>query len=113
MARIWFVVFFGKAGERGEHAHESPAVMTTPLILLSFFAMTAGLLALNYGPSYEGFGTFLYYLHPEPYHFNLPMALLSILLAGAGLLFGWSLYLRGTPSPAALRQRFANVHTLL
>jgi len=41
MARLIFLVLFGKA--RSEmHAHESPATMTVPLIVLSFFAALAG-----------------------------------------------------------------------
>jgi NADH-quinone oxidoreductase subunit L len=39
--RLFFVVFMGKAKE-GSHAHESPKVMTIPLILLAALSITAG-----------------------------------------------------------------------
>lgn len=43
MFRLLFVVFFGKArSDHAEHAHESPLVMTIPLLLLSIPAVGAG-----------------------------------------------------------------------
>ncbi|HEY3375780.1 MAG TPA: NADH-quinone oxidoreductase subunit L [Candidatus Aquicultor sp.] len=42
--RMVFIVFFGMPrSHHVEHAHESPAVMSWPLIVLAFFALTAGL----------------------------------------------------------------------
>ncbi len=43
MFRLWVVTFFGKArGHGAEHAHESPAVMTLPLVLLAIPSVIAG-----------------------------------------------------------------------
>ncbi|SFI17381.1 NADH-quinone oxidoreductase subunit L [Planctomicrobium piriforme] len=44
MFRMWFMTFFGepKDAEIFEHAHESPRVMTLPLFVLAFFAITVG-----------------------------------------------------------------------
>lgn len=41
MFRMWFMTFFGEPKDHHvhEHAHESPRVMTVPLLVLSFFAM--------------------------------------------------------------------------
>lgn len=41
MFRLWFMTFLGKPRDehRYEHAHESPKVMTYPLLVLSFFAI--------------------------------------------------------------------------
>src|SRR5262249_52722773 len=41
MFRLWFLTFSGKPRDEHvhEHAHESPAVMTVPLILLAIFSV--------------------------------------------------------------------------
>ncbi len=42
MFRLWFLTFTGKPRDEHvfEHAHESPYVMTVPLIILAFFSVT-------------------------------------------------------------------------
>ena len=50
MHRLLFLVFFGEfRGDRRtfDHIHESPAVMTIPLYVLSFFSIFAGFIALS------------------------------------------------------------------
>jgi proton-translocating NADH-quinone oxidoreductase chain L len=44
MFRLWFMTFAGKPRDhhRYDHAHESPRVMTVPLIILAVFAVCAG-----------------------------------------------------------------------
>jgi NADH-quinone oxidoreductase subunit L len=44
MFRLWFMTFAGKPRDhhRYDHAHESPLVMTVPLIILAVFATIAG-----------------------------------------------------------------------
>lgn len=43
MGRLWWTAFFGRArGEGAEHAHESPVVMTLPLVLLAIGSVLAG-----------------------------------------------------------------------
>ena len=52
MARQVSMVFFGKARhEAADHAHESPRIMTIPLIILAFFAVVIGLANL---PNFNG-----------------------------------------------------------
>lgn len=44
MFRMWFGVFSGKPRSHdAEEAHESPRSMTTPLVILAFFALVSGL----------------------------------------------------------------------
>ena len=47
MFRLWYMTFAGKPRDhhRYDHAHESPRVMTGPLVLLAVFAMCARLVA--------------------------------------------------------------------
>ena len=46
--RLFFVVFFGKEkSEHASHAHESPAVMTWPLMVLAVFSVIGGLIGIR------------------------------------------------------------------
>src|SRR6516164_2772175 len=46
--RLFFVVFFGKEkSEIASHAHESPAVMTWPLIVLAVFSVIGGVIGIQ------------------------------------------------------------------
>ncbi len=49
VGRMMQLVFFGKPRhEAAEHAHESPPLMTRPLIVLAFLTITGGLLNLPF-----------------------------------------------------------------
>jgi NADH-quinone oxidoreductase subunit L len=51
MFRLWYMTFAGKPRDhhRYDHAHESPRVMTAPLVVLAFFAICSGW-TLRYAP---------------------------------------------------------------
>ena len=113
MARILFVVFFGRLKEENTHAHESPLVMAVPLIALAFFALTVGFLALNWSEGYQGFGTYLFNNEPEPFHINVGLTIISVLVALAGFAAGWAAYHRGIISHQRLAHRFAPAYRLV
>ncbi len=47
MTRLWLTVFFGRArSDHADHAHESPAVMTGPLVILAALSIAGGFVAL-------------------------------------------------------------------
>lgn len=76
MFRLLAVVFLGSArSESAGHAHESPAVMTVPLVLLAIPAWAAG-----YGPVAR---LFFHLEEPEHPPGVLHVALLAVFLAGA------------------------------
>jgi NADH:ubiquinone oxidoreductase subunit 5 (subunit L)/multisubunit Na+/H+ antiporter MnhA subunit len=52
MFRLWFMTFAGEPRDhhRYDHAHESPHVMTGPLVLLALFAVCAGWHFPSWGP---------------------------------------------------------------
>jgi NADH-quinone oxidoreductase subunit L len=60
MFRLFYLVFFGEERVTGLHPHESPKVMTVPLMILAFFSVFGGFLNV---PSLFGgeskFGSFL------------------------------------------------------
>ena len=110
MTRQYIYVFFGSANrpavhqdfkheepaaiEHGHHApHESPAVMTVPLIILSFFAVLLGFIGAPFWPWIESF------LEGGHAAFRLaalteavPLLLVSTLIVVAGIGAAWMLY---------------------
>ncbi|HEY3079099.1 MAG TPA: NADH-quinone oxidoreductase subunit L [Chloroflexota bacterium] len=76
--------------ERGpQHAHESPPVMTVPLIVLAVLAFGAGFVGL---PTLGNpFATFLTG-HPQEGAINLPLALGTTLLALLAIGMAWLMY---------------------
>ena len=111
MARIVLVVFFGPPKIENESAHESPLVMTLPLILLAFFAATVGFLAFNYTNDYPGFGGFLEG-HGE-FKLTIWLTVASLALAVGGVTLGWMTYGGGTISHRRLAERYAWIHKLV
>jgi NADH-quinone oxidoreductase subunit L len=97
--RMIYMTFFGEY--RGEgRPHESPRVMTLPLMILGFFAVTSGWFAF----ATNGFGNFVFYgeaLSRSPAEpFFVPGDLALVALSVAMAVGGWALahvvYLRRT-----------------
>jgi len=60
MFRLWFLTFAGSPRtDVAKHAHESPAVMTGPLLILGLLAVVGGALLLRFPPAAVGLSTFL------------------------------------------------------
>src|SRR5438132_1508264 len=92
--RLWFMTFHGEY--RGhDHPHESPRVMTAPLIILAGFTLASGLLAYPMG----GFGNLIFSGAPAA---GLPLVGIPVqdyLLEGVsmgvavlGLALAWAVY---------------------
>jgi NADH-quinone oxidoreductase subunit L len=74
--------------EHGSHdPHESPWTMTLPLIILAIFAVLAGFVNT---PFYHGLSSFL--LPGEAGAFDPTVMIIAIIVALAGIGFGWALY---------------------
>jgi len=91
MTRQMSYVFFGNWRGHG-HAHESPRVMTTPLAILAFFAVTLGVIGT---PAWPWFRAFLESratasIEAEPGVMALMLTSSVIVLVGLGL--GWAVY---------------------
>jgi NADH-quinone oxidoreductase subunit L len=102
MSRQVFLVFFGKPRSvAAGHAHESPPIITIPLIILAILAATGGLLNL------PGIHTFTHWLEHtfEFIHageFVLWVAALSTVIALLGITLGWWIYMRRYPATQEL-----------
>jgi NADH-quinone oxidoreductase subunit L len=108
MFRLFFVAFLGEArNEKAKHAHESPAVMTLPLVVLAVFAVIGGYIGItnNYGSQFAAEHASLSISEQamHPFHDIFPMAC-GIGAVVVGLFLAFSLY-RNTatdPLPAKL-----------
>ena len=91
MARLFFLVFTGQSrAESSEagHAHESPLVMTLPMILLAIFSIGAGFFNI---PGSDRLAAWLTREAPE-HHASVLVMVLSNVFALAGILLGWLMY---------------------
>jgi NADH-quinone oxidoreductase subunit L len=127
------LTFFGQPRTRAaEHAHESHWTMTTPLIILAVFALTAGFVGVKpdfpvlgpilrggeaHGTAFEAFvgPTIEHVIELEVPAFSVTPVLASILVALGGLFVGWLVYGRkplaaGQPDPLT---RLGGLHTFL
>ncbi len=96
MTRQVLMIFFGSPrSEAAARAAESPPVMTVPLVVLAFFAVTVGL--INAAPL--GLSLFSTWLEGEAHgEFDLGVAALSTALALGAIGLGYRVY---RPRPAA------------
>jgi len=104
--------------EAHEHAHESPPVMTVPMIILTVLAVVAGFLAFDGVGEALGFpggiGEVVFSgLHGHPFEFDNTVAAVSTGAAIAGIALG-VVYWRGRAERAERARRWApELHTLL
>src|SRR5687767_3917589 len=90
MTRQMAYVFFGKY--RGHHtAHESPPIMTMPLLLLAVCAILIGFVGTPFWPWFQ---TFLTGERPPQFHWGpfVGLALASTAVVATGVFFGWRVY---------------------
>src|SRR6266480_3068404 len=91
MTRQMIYIFFGNRRTASEHAHESPRVMTMPLIALALCAILFGIVLTPAWPWLHA------YLTGEPSQFDIaqliqPMHLVSLALVAAGVGLGFAIY---------------------
>ncbi len=117
VGRLWFRLFLGPLSPDAAHAHESPALMTAPMLVLAFLSVVSGLVVLPAAGQalglHGGIGGFLYHEEPEAFRLDIVMALVSTIVSLAGLAIAAGFYMTGSWSPAALQARFSGLHHAL
>ena len=93
-------------GSGGARPHESPSVMTVPLLILAGCTVFLGFLE-------RPFGEFVRFPGAEPPPGPAGLVALSVLVALAGWAAAAAIYPWRLVSPAALRRRFAWLYTIL
>jgi len=123
MFRLVFLTFFGEgrmSEETRRRIHESPPVMTVPLIVLAVFSVISGYVGLPavLGPRADLLGRFLAPVLPTGK--SLPSAavewaliLVSTAAAVGGLFAAYHLYIRHPKIPARLAARWPRINRLL
>jgi NADH-quinone oxidoreductase subunit L len=101
--RLFVVVFLGKEKtDHAKHAHESPLIITAPLVILAIFATIGGFIGItnNYGSQFAADHETLSLTQQllEPLKTPVPM-LIGIGVALAGIFLAFSLYKNGEKDP--------------
>ena len=109
MGRAVFATFFGRLPHELEHTHESPAVMTVPLILLAILAAGFGLISWNWPGAFGGFGYFVFFHDGHGFEFTWWIGILSAVMAVGSFVLTYLIYERGSISLESTRRRFAPV----
>ncbi|MBS1160389.1 MAG: NADH-quinone oxidoreductase subunit [Proteobacteria bacterium] len=111
----------------GQKPHETPWVVTLPLVLLAIPSLAIGYFAIEpmlYGNYFEGVIHINAEAHPamehlkEEFHSAAAMGIhaltsLPFLLALAGVVLSWFFYMKRPDIPAAIQRRFSAINTLL
>lgn len=110
MFRLIFVAFFGE-NQTAEHAHESPAVMTVPLIILAVLAVFAGFVGsplMNY--AFAHYITYPGAIHHTP---SITIMLISSVLAVSGIFLAWAVYQKKWLDYEELKVKMGGIYKLL
>jgi len=120
--RAYFKTFWGDEvipPEAGDHAHESPPVMTYPLMVLAIFALGMGLVLSGIGIFLDKptlIGQFLGHMpgwseHTE-HNANWGLMIGSGVLALAGMALAWWMYGRSTTLPDLVARKIRPAYNL-
>ena len=115
MARAIYLVFYGPLKEENRNVHESPLVMTVPLMILGGLSIVAGFV---FFPLFEygGIGAFLYHPTDQPHEFginSIEWSAISIVLATGALAVGIWMYKSHRSTVDSLRTSLGWLHHLL
>jgi NADH-quinone oxidoreductase subunit L len=120
MSRLVFLTFFGeRRWPQGRHPHESPPVMTVPLLVLGLLALVGGAALSTFtgvGGRIQEFLQPVLGRAPEAASTTLSASWLSVIaavLAFGGVGVAWYVYGSGRVQWLALRERFAGAWRLL
>ncbi len=127
--RMFFLVFHGEErmdAETMSHVHESPWVVTVPLVLLAIPSAIIGWFTVKdiLFDDYFGDAIFVSSAHDvlahigESFHGSLALFLHAVQtpvfwLAAAGAFTAWFLYLKRPDIPATIKEKFSGLYNLL
>ncbi|MFL5339731.1 MAG: NADH-quinone oxidoreductase subunit L [Gemmataceae bacterium] len=128
MFRMWFLTFLSKPKDAHvhEHAHESPWLMTVPLIVLAVFSVCVAWGLPPWDAEASWLGKLLHAARPEAVEADFrgvealleggwvhPLAgILALAAAGLGVLFAALVYYFHALDPAETAEQFAGLHRL-
>ncbi len=118
--RLLFLAFYTEprmTKDVARHVHESPAVMTLPLVVLALLTIVTGWVVGIRSPS-EGTTPFARFLAPvfpihEEGHGGALLLVLSFVVVAAGFGIAWTMYKGSTLRPESLGQPRTALHAFL
>lgn len=132
MFRLWFMTFAGQPRDQHvyDHCHESPKVMTVPLIILSVFAAFCALggeggplygMIAGSEPSHVAagaasaglFGTIGLPGHHAIHEVHSTAGMYALIAAFTGFGFAWAVYCGRMINPAEIKNHLAGFHSFL
>jgi NADH-quinone oxidoreductase subunit L len=123
--RLIYLTFYGTSRmdhEVEHHVHESPKVMTVPLMILAFFSITIGLIGIPGAIISHAnlFGEFLAPVFPAAHHgdadsrmLEIGLMIFSVTVALIGIRMAYKLYVQNTSVPDQIAERFKGLYELL
>jgi len=123
MMRCYYAVFEGQSRveeKAAHHLHESPPVMTVPLLILAFFSAVVGF-AVGYPAEHGVYHRFVEPVfatakgaaaHAAPVG-DIPMAIISLAIAVAGILAALRFYHWRPETPARMVERYPEAYRVL
>src|SRR5574341_133578 len=121
--RLIYLTFYGKSRMSHDvehHVHESPKVMTIPLMILAFFSLTIGFIGMPIISHGNLFAEFLAPVFPHAEHgaaeshlLEIGLMVFSVLVAAAGIRFAYSLYVKNTTWPDWFAEKFKGSYEIL
>jgi NADH-quinone oxidoreductase subunit L len=122
ITRALWMTFYGEPRDHHlyDHAHESPTVMTLPLIALGVGTAVLGIL-IGFPPEQGFIDTFLHPVfegegaaaHVPEIATIVALSAVSVAAGALGILFGYSMYVRHRPDPAAVSRAAGPLYRLL
>ena len=120
VTRALWLTFYGEPRDHHlyDHAHESPAVMTLPLVALAVGTAVLGIL-VGFPPEQGFIDTFLRPVfageggHTPELATIVTLAVVSVAAGVLGILAGLSMYVRHRPDPAAVSRATGSLYRLL
>jgi NADH-quinone oxidoreductase subunit L len=121
MFRAVFMTFHGESRvDPHVHPHESPPVMTVPLMVLALLSVVGGFVGF---PIIEGANKFKDFLSPAitplvhhahyPAWFEITMMAFSMAVAGAGIFVAYKMYIKQPDLPEKVTQKVPVVYDLV
>ena len=121
MFRAVFMAFHGKSRvDPHIHPHESPPLMTVPLMALALLSVVGGFVGF---PIIEGANKFREFLSPAitplvheahyPAWFEITMMCFSMAVAGAGIFVAYKMYIKQPELPTVVAEKFPVAYDLV
>jgi NADH-quinone oxidoreductase subunit L len=123
--RLMYLTFYGKSRmdhEVEHHVHESPKIMTVPLMILAFFSIFIGMIGIPGAMISHAnlFGEFLAPVFPAAHHgdaesrmLEIGLMIFSVMVAVIGWRMAYSFYVKHTDVPGRIAVKFKGLYELL